>query len=510
MQPKTRTQILEVVLKDKTKKGFQDISTGMGKLKGKFTDVNQGFATFDRKAGAAIANVGKASLALGATAGVAAAGIFKLAQASSSASEAQRFFNHTFGDSGEGLKQLSKASKNTIADMELMSIANRASLLGVTSSVDDLSKLMVTARLRGKAMGLTTEQAFNDIVTGIGRGSPLILDNLGIKIPDALKELMQDMGETEKTQALLNFAMADGATLAEQMGGDILTTADKFQQMQASINNTKQVLGESFAPLVVSVMDNWVTPAINRFGEVVKLNMENSEGFWDEFVDHVARKAGTEGSGGILGTLEQLGVEMANFFLNIVPFNLSQSETFWTDYRKHAEAQMGSDNWLTKAEGVLGEFISVLAINLSESEDLWDDFKDYLDNIWEGIKDGFSDLLDGLKTDFKEFASALYVPTSAGADSYEENVPSIFNRASGGMTSGATITGESGPELAIYPQGTKILNADRTAEVLSGGDTTINITVGSVNDETMIRKITDAVEQAEAQRNRLNQLNAGY
>ena len=248
MQPKTRTQILEVVLKDKTKKGFQDISTGMGKLKGKFTDVNQGFATFDRKAGAAIANVGKASLALGATAGVAAAGIFKLAQASSSASEAQRFFNHTFGDSGEGLKQLSKASKNTIADMELMSIANRASLLGVTSSVDDLSKLMVTARLRGKAMGLTTEQAFNDIVTGIGRGSPLILDNLGIKIPDALKELMQDMGETEKTQALLNFAMADGATLAEQMGGDILTTADKFQQMQASINNTKQVLGESFAP----------------------------------------------------------------------------------------------------------------------------------------------------------------------------------------------------------------------------------------------------------------------
>ena len=32
---------------------------------------------------------------------------------------------------------------------------------------------MEIARDRARAMGLTIEQAFNDIVTGIGRGSPL-------------------------------------------------------------------------------------------------------------------------------------------------------------------------------------------------------------------------------------------------------------------------------------------------------------------------------------------------
>ena len=35
-------------------------------------------------------------------------------------------------------------------------------------------------QVRGRAMGLSTTQAFGDIVTGIGRMSPLILDNLGI------------------------------------------------------------------------------------------------------------------------------------------------------------------------------------------------------------------------------------------------------------------------------------------------------------------------------------------
>ena len=45
-----------------------------------------------------------------------------------------------------------------------------------------MTALINVARSRGAAMGLTLTQAFNDIVTGLGRESALILDNLGITI----------------------------------------------------------------------------------------------------------------------------------------------------------------------------------------------------------------------------------------------------------------------------------------------------------------------------------------
>ena len=53
-----------------------------------------------------------------------------------------------------------------------------------------MTALINVARSRGAAMGLTLTQAFNDIVTGLGRESALILDNLGITIK--VEQVMQD------------------------------------------------------------------------------------------------------------------------------------------------------------------------------------------------------------------------------------------------------------------------------------------------------------------------------
>jgi hypothetical protein len=177
--------------------------------------------------------------------------MFKLASDAAAAGEVSNYFWRTFGDGSESaLNKLREASKGTISDIDLMATANRASLLGVSGSVDELSQLMVTARLRGKAMGLDTTTAFNDIVTGIGRGSPLILDNLGIKIPDSAKKLMESMTGAEKTTYLMNLVIADGAELAEKMGGDVLTASDKFQILKATISNAKQQLGQALIPIM--------------------------------------------------------------------------------------------------------------------------------------------------------------------------------------------------------------------------------------------------------------------
>ena len=73
---------------------------------------------------------------------------------------------------------LRTASQGTIADTDLMLSANKAMMLGVTANSDQMANLLQIAALRGRAMGEDVTKAFNDIVVGIGRMSPRILENL--------------------------------------------------------------------------------------------------------------------------------------------------------------------------------------------------------------------------------------------------------------------------------------------------------------------------------------------
>jgi hypothetical protein len=209
-------------------------------------------------------------------------------------------FERNFGDMEKALESFRKASAGMVSDFDLMQTANRAALLGVTSDVDKLSGLMVTARLRGREMGLDMTQAFNDIVTGIGRGSPLILDNLGIKIPDAIKKSMEKMGEAEKTQALLNFAIADGAKIAAEYGDVQLTASEKAEVLKSKIVNLKdEAIVKLSGPLsdILEKIAKWVDlMAGDEIG--LKDSIEKASKAWTGFM-----KAAT---GDALGPLDTL------------------------------------------------------------------------------------------------------------------------------------------------------------------------------------------------------------
>lgn len=62
-------------------------------------------------------------------------------------------------------------------------------------------------------------EALDDIVTGLGRGSAMILDNLGIVVNQkeaqeeyaaSLGKTVEQLSEAEKKQALINKVVADG------------------------------------------------------------------------------------------------------------------------------------------------------------------------------------------------------------------------------------------------------------------------------------------------------------
>jgi hypothetical protein len=169
------------------------------------------------------------------------------------------------GTTGEALLgAMRSASAGTISDLNLELAANRANLLGVADSAKEFSVLMEIARSRAQDMGISTTQAFNDLITGLGRGSALILDNLGItvSVTEANKAYAAQLGknasalsEAEQKQALINAVLDQGKASLEAAGGAAETNAAKLERLGAAWENTKAAVGGGIADAVLPTSD---------------------------------------------------------------------------------------------------------------------------------------------------------------------------------------------------------------------------------------------------------------
>lgn len=175
-------------------------------------------------------------------------------------------------DMDEVVGAIRGASLGMISDYEIMQSASKAMMLGVGKDSGQLAQLMEVAALRGRAMGLSTTQAFNDIVTGIGRASPMILDNLGIVIDadstyasygESIGKAGNQLTKAEKTQALLNGVLKSTAGLLAETGGLVLDNAGKWEQLEAAENNYWNGLKVSLANGTTGWADFWTA----RFNE---------------------------------------------------------------------------------------------------------------------------------------------------------------------------------------------------------------------------------------------------
>lgn len=207
------------------------------------------------------------------------------------------------------IASLRAASRGTISDSELMLSANRAMLLGLGSDAEQLGKLMEVAGFRGRAMGLTTAQAFSDIVTGIGRMSPMILDNLGITIDAArtfgdyaasIGKAADALTDAEKRQALLNGVIKDGEARLKEAGGAADDAASKFERYDASIRNMNEAIGMVLAGPIGNLAD---AIAAVLSGKTEELKTAT-------YIEELKRKIqeAEEDSNGAYAALERLGL----------------------------------------------------------------------------------------------------------------------------------------------------------------------------------------------------------
>ena len=155
--------------------------------------------------------------------------------------------------SNELLAALDKAAKGTVDKYSLMIQANKAMRLGVATTVGDFEKLMKIAVVRAKEFGLTTAQAFNFIVTAIGRASPMIADNIGIlldanttyeKYAQSIGKSADDLTILEQKQALFNDIIKEGADDIEHWAEMGDSAATKFERLDAAVVSLQQSVGE--------------------------------------------------------------------------------------------------------------------------------------------------------------------------------------------------------------------------------------------------------------------------
>jgi len=140
------------------------------------------------------------------------------------------------------LAGLREATRGTVSDLELMKNAVQASNFKIP--LQELAKLFEFARRRAKETGESVEYLTNSIVTGLGRRSPLILDNLQL----TTKELQKAMGGTALAAASIGELTAAAAKVAQdeirKMGEETVTTKDRMDKLSASVSNLKEQYGD--------------------------------------------------------------------------------------------------------------------------------------------------------------------------------------------------------------------------------------------------------------------------
>lgn len=204
-------------------------------------------------------------------AAITAAGVAidKLAERADQVSNLDRGFNtlsQRIGTTADiFLPKLRIATHGLVDDMELMKQANNAVILGVAKSDEEFAALTETALKLGRAVGLGPTAAIKSLVTGIGRQSRMMLDNLGIivKVEEANEVYARSLGKTvseltdfEKKQAFFNETMraAEMAAKDLEVATGNLSESIRIQKVRI-INWTNAVL--DWINKIPAALDEW-------------------------------------------------------------------------------------------------------------------------------------------------------------------------------------------------------------------------------------------------------------
>lgn len=165
-------------------------------------------------------------------------------------------------DSPDLLDGLRRATKGTVSDIELMKAAVKAKDFHIP--LEDLGKYLAFAQLKAQQTGQSLDYMVDSIVTGLGRKSPMILDNLGLSAAEI----------NEKTKETGDFMKGVAQIVEKELaaaGKTYMSAADRAAQKTTNLANKQRELGEALLPIKEEVDTTFGTMKIGIMQCVVWL-----------------------------------------------------------------------------------------------------------------------------------------------------------------------------------------------------------------------------------------------
>ena len=194
--------------------------------------------------------------------GIAQRGIVSFVEQSAKVEDLQKGFNaltRTIDGSSNSLSKLEKATNNTVKQADLLQQANNAMMLGIVRSDDEMAELFDTAQRLGKALGKDTVSSIESLVTGMGRQSRLMLDNLGIivdsnnayeRYAEEINTTVSALTDSQKKIAFNNEAMRQARNIVDSLGEEQRSTTEDILAMNKSINDIAIEIGVALIPVL--------------------------------------------------------------------------------------------------------------------------------------------------------------------------------------------------------------------------------------------------------------------
>lgn len=278
------------------------------------------------------------------------------------------------------LDNLREATHGTVNDVELMKAAVQAKDFRLP--LDQLGKYLEFAQLKASQTGQSVDYMTQSIITGLGRKSLMILDNLGISAAQ-VKEEMAKGGD---------MATAVGRIIEQQLaaqGEHYEDAAEREKRAITEVQNAQKELGDEMLPLAEKGSSMWQTiqvAALKLFTYLVKAFKQGVAGFVDLYNSSATVRAGMA----ILTTSFKTLWAAIKFGANFTITALKTIGKQVLNLGKMVEGVLTLDFDKIK-EGFTGIFTDAW----SGLKDQWKNFEQ-LGNSWgSSLIKGFNDVVDG-------------------------------------------------------------------------------------------------------------------
>ncbi len=188
--------------------------------------------------------------------------------------ESLDFFAQKAGvDADAIVAAMDKGAGGTIPQMELIGLAAKSMTADVKLSTEQYTQLMQIAKSRAQAFGISTATAFSQMSMAIDMGYTRGLRYIRMRVDAATAEeeyarsinkSREDLNEAERSQAIANAILKEGAQDVARMAGATDSAADKMDKFDASMKNAALTAGRELAPSLgllagmgSAVVDEW-------------------------------------------------------------------------------------------------------------------------------------------------------------------------------------------------------------------------------------------------------------